>query len=280
MARRRKDRTGERVEVLFKLGLFGVALLALAAGGVNGFAHAFTAILTNILFVAITVAGLTLVFFLTRRIIRKRRAPNTSVERLETSSLPALPAKEAPGSPAANPVPRWTEARIRTALEEIDWYQFEKFCATLLEADGFSVERKGGAQPDGGVDLIVEKNGARALIQCKHWKTWGVKENVVRELLGSMTHFNVSQGAIYTLKGWTEPAARFARQHAITLVNGDELAASAQHLMKSDQLEIVLNRRNRRCPKCESTMVWREGDFTPFWGCSRYPRCRGRLAER
>lgn len=32
--------------------------------------------------------------------------------------------------------------------------------------------------------------------------------------------------------------------------------------------------------KCEAPMVLRTGDFTPFWGCSRYPRCRGRLNER
>jgi ssDNA-binding Zn-finger/Zn-ribbon topoisomerase 1 len=26
-------------------------------------------------------------------------------------------------------------------------------------------------------------------------------------------------------------------------------------------------------------MIWREGNFTPFWGCSTYPRCRGKLSH-
>lgn len=171
----------------------------------------------------------------------------------------------------------WSNASIREALDEIDWYQFEKFCAALLRADGFQVERKGGAQPDGGVDLIVAKSGARALIQCKHWKTWVVQEKVIREMLGSMTHFKVSQGAIYTLKGWTEPARRFAAEHDITLVNGDELAQSAMTQLTSTQLEELLRPREHHCPKCESEMVLKTGNFEPFWGCSRYPACRGKL---
>jgi restriction system protein len=171
----------------------------------------------------------------------------------------------------------WTVPAVRAALNRIDWYQFEKFCAALLQADGFSVTRLGGARPDGGVDLIVEKDGARALIQCKHWRTWDVKENIVREMLGSMTALKVRQGAIYTLKGWTRPAAEFAAQHDITLVNGDELAQSAQSQLSASQLEDLLRPGIHHCPKCEAEMVLRTGDFPSFWGCSRYPQCRGRL---
>jgi len=174
----------------------------------------------------------------------------------------------------------WTVDGIESALEEIDWYQFEKFCAALLEGDGFRVERKGGARPDGGVDLIVEKNGERGLIQCKHWRTWIVKENVVREMLGSMTHFKVAQGAIYTLKGWTAPAERFATEHDITLVNGAELAASAHFQFSASRLEELLNSTAHHCPKCEAPMVERKGAFKTFWGCSNYgrTRCTGKFA--
>jgi restriction system protein len=147
----------------------------------------------------------------------------------------------------------------------------------LLRADGYQVERKGGAQPDGGVDLIAEKTGTHALIQCKHWRTWVIQEKVVREMLGSMTHFKVTQGAIYTLKGWTEPAHRFAVEHAIKLVNGAELSQNAVSQLNQTRLEGLLRSREHHCPKCESSMVWRTGNFTPFWGCSRYPACRAKF---
>ena len=173
--------------------------------------------------------------------------------------------------------PDWTKRRIEATLGEIDWFQFEKFCAALLRTEGYAVERKGGAHPDGGVDLIAEKDGERILVQCKHWRTWTLQEKVVREMLGSMTHFQVNRGAIYTLKGWTRPAAAFAEQHAISLVDGETLAHRATTRLKPEDLTELLGTTGHHCPRCEAPMVWRTGDFTPFWGCSKYPRCRATL---
>ncbi len=277
MGRRKKDRTGERIEILFKLGLSVIALFSLAVGGVQGFPQTFIAVIECLLLLVLIGAPVAVVVvLLVRRLRYTRRTPDyTPLPTTAPGSLGAVRSIPETARP-----PEWTPGRLRTSLEEIDWYQFEKFCAALLQAEGFSVERKGGAQPDGGVDLIVEKAGERRLIQCKHWKTWLIKENVVRELLGSMTHFGTSQGAIYTIKGWTEPAARLASQHRIELADGANLVERAQKLLCPEELSIILDSRNRRCPKCESPMIWREGNFTPFWGCSRFPRCRGRLSQR
>jgi len=170
--------------------------------------------------------------------------------------------------------PTWTAASVLTALGEIDWFQFERFCGALLRTEGYEVTRKGGAQPDGGVDLIAVKGTERILVQCKHWRTWTVQERVIREMLGSMTHFQVGRGAIYTLGGWTKPAAGFALGHSITLVDGEELARRAVARLTPEQLDKVLDASEHHCPKCEAPMVWREGNFRSFWGCSTYPRCR------
>lgn len=29
------------------------------------------------------------------------------------------------------------------------------------------------------------------------------------------------------------------------------------------------------CPKCNAPMKYREGKFGPFWGCTKYPDCKG-----
>src|SRR5262245_4171820 len=34
--------------------------------------------------------------------------------------------------------------------------------------------RRGGANPDGGIDLVIERDGQRSAVQCKQWKTWNV----------------------------------------------------------------------------------------------------------
>ena len=32
---------------------------------------------------------------------------------------------------------------------------------------------------------------------------------------------------------------------------------------------------NTRCPRCDSSMILRNGKYGRFYGCSDYPRCRG-----
>lgn len=281
MAWRRRDRSGDRIEALVKLGFALLLLLALGIGGLQNFAPVLLGLLKLVGIVLAGVAVLGLIAFL---LFRHYRSPTTAfMERsVNTANAESIQNRVSPVRPPVttyeSTIPiAWTVASIRQALGEIDWYQFEKFCAALLQADGFVIERKGGAQPDGGVDLIVEKSGTRALIQCKHWRTWQVQERVIREMLGSMSHFGVRQGAVYTLKGWTVPAAQFAALHDITLVNGDELAQGAALQFSLAKLDELLRPREHHCPKCESIMVERSGAFGSFWGCSRFPSCRGKV---
>jgi len=259
------------------------ALVLLAALGIGGIAG-FVPVLVQILVILLAGAGLSLVGYLGFRFWRKLQ--RTFEE--ESATLPAArkPMRDLAEEisqqngrvfPPAQGFTPWTNSSIESARGEIDWYQFEKFCAALLSAEGFDVERKGGAQPDGGVDLVVSQNGLSALIQCKHWKTWNLQEKVIREMLGSMTHFGVSQGAVFTLKGATKPAYTFAAQHDIDIVDGAELAGRAFGKLTNEVLSRVLDSSQHHCPKCEALMVWRTGNFKSFWGCSRYPRCRSVL---
>lgn len=266
----RKNKEFDKIEATFKLILAVVLLAALGIGGVGGFAQTFSQIvgmLVMVIMVGVAVLILGGLVWLILKFTRKQSVPFKNFASVATET-------------AAAPLTRWTAATIRQSLEEIDWFQFEKFCAALLEADGFKVTRQGGAHPDGGVDLLVEKDNGSALIQCKHWRTWNIQEKVVREMLGSMAHFRVQQGAIYTLKGWTRPAAAFAAEHEITLVNGDELSQSAFIQFTQSELDYLLDSTVHHCPKCEAPMVLREGKFGSFWGCSTYPKCRGTLKQR
>ena len=240
----------------------------MAALGLGGL-HQFVPTLFALFAAAIAVAALSGIVFLLYRHFRT-----------EPDEEPALaaPPRIALSAPFTPPTPlTWDRARVEESLAEIDWYQFEKFCAALLRSEGYEVERKGGAQPDGGVDLVATKNGESLLVQCKHWRTWTVQEKVIRELLGSMTHFKVNRGALYTLKGWTQPAGAFAAEHSITLADAHSLASRAVMQLPADRLEELLSGRHHHCPKCESPMVRRTGNFEPFWGCSTYPRCRATL---
>ena len=281
MPRRRRNREADLVEMVAKLVMGGALLFSLAIGGIAGFPRVFASMVTLVAVVVVLGIVGTAVYFCFRYFRAERVAeqrPWTGSIAAGQSSRPAAADFRASDAPAA-PVVRWSGKRIDSALGKIDWFQFEKFCATLLRGEGYTVERKGGAHPDGGVDLVATKDGESMLVQCKHWRTWDVQERVIRELLGSLAHFKVARGAVYTLKGWTRPAAVFAAQHGIQLVDGESLAARAISKLTPDQLDELLSSDVHHCPKCESRMVWRTGDFTPFWGCSSYPRCRGKLKQ-
>lgn len=280
MSRRSERREARRLESLIK-GIFAlVCLFAFLVGGVQNFVP---------VLVVIIVGGASLAggAFLGYRWYKNRKSVATPMATFSTFSSPtpspwsSNAATPVMGQASAGTAPAargaWSGLSIRESLGEIDWYQFEKFCAAVLRSEGYAVERKGGAQPDGGVDLIAAKDGHATLVQCKHWRTWTVQEKVVRELLGSMTHYKVSRGALYTLAGATKPAEAFAWQHGIEIVDGAALAARAKAGLSDVLLTSLLDSREHRCPKCEAPMVWRTGDFTPFWGCSTYPRCRAVL---
>ena len=71
--------------------------------------------------------------------------------------------------PAGNdlPVKELTPQSLPGALRRLDWFQFEKLVAAIYRGYGDSVERLGGAHPDGGVDLIVTAKTGRFVVQCK-----------------------------------------------------------------------------------------------------------------
>ena len=168
-----------------------------------------------------------------------------------------------------------TVAGIAEAMAKIDWYNFEKFNALILRAEGYEVERRGGAHPDCGIDLVATRDGRVLLVQCKQWQNLPVPEHVIRELIGSMTDFGSCDGAVHSLRPATEPAARLAARHRIEVCDAQVLARRALDHIPQDGLAKLLFDRGHRCPKCESPMILRRSHSGTFWGCSRWPRCDG-----
>lgn len=278
MPRSRKKKDADATELIVK-GVVGViALLAFAGGGLQGFSERFVGIFVFIALLVVFFGALVGIIYVVRKTDWSTKTQSLpSPLTWPKKSVFAHPDRHTPTS-RDSPASVWTEGRILRSLMDIDWYQFEKFCSALLRAEGFTVAREGGAKPDGGVDLITTKNQTKTLIQCKHWKTWKIKESTVRELLGSMVDFEVKKAAVFYSGDATTPAIEFARKHGIGMVDGEALAERALKALSAEELKRILQNETHHCPKCESIMVWRTGaKFKPFWGCSRYPKCRGVL---
>lgn len=166
-------------------------------------------------------------------------------------------------------------------LRSIDWFQFEKVIAQLYRKLGYTVTRRGGAKPDGGIDLVIEKDGRRSAVQCKQWKSWNVGVKAVREFLGALTDAQISKGIFVTLCGYTGEAKQLADKHGIEIVNETGLAEmiEATEAQLDPEIAAIFRDTRKFCPKCESKMVLRTatkgiGVGSQFWGCSTFPKCR------
>lgn len=168
-------------------------------------------------------------------------------------------------------------------LDSLTWVQFEDLVHQyFLERDFKVMATKEGH--DGGVDFRLSKDGRRATVQCKHWRSQKVGVAIIREQFGVMTAENADQCYVVTSGEFTQEAKDWAKGKAIGLIDGEDL----RHLLKVVAWDHVLTRdigrpqaaASRNCPSCSSEMILRtarkgKNAGSRFWGCSRFPHCRG-----
>lgn len=259
MARRTRDGDG--------LGLV-LQLMALAVVGFM-FVPGAREWLRGVAFVGLGVVGVIGVGVLVWFLVRKRKG--------EGARLEAKVGSESRGGAIS-------KVEVAERLRGIDWFQFEKVAGAVYEKLGFQVRRLGGAKPDGGIDLILEKEGEQTAVQCKHWKLSKVKLPQVREFLGALTHAEIRRGVFITLHGYTDDAKGLAEQHGIATLDEEgfsRLFEEANGRFDPDLMAVLLDAR-KFCPKCESEMTLRRAERGSnaggqFWGCSKFPRCKGTM---
>lgn len=174
----------------------------------------------------------------------------------------------------------------RCTLEGMRWREFELMVMEWFRRQGFAV-RDTELGADGGVDMVLSRDGGIYLVQCKQWRAFKVGVNIVRELRGVMSVRGAEGGFVVTSGVFTGDARRFARDANITLIDGAGLTKVLQQHQKDGQAhrDIIEEQLHPKCPRCGSEMVERKASRGPhagsyFWGCSRYPACRGTLPSK
>ncbi|WDK31774.1 restriction endonuclease [Xanthomonas campestris] len=186
----------------------------------------------------------------------------------------------------------------RTSLESLaadGWRQFELLVGEAFRRQGYSVEETGLGGADGGIDLILRKDGRRTLVQCKQWKRQQVGVSVVREMFGLLAHHQAHAVKIACIGTYTKDAERFAKGKPIELIGGEQLLdmiravqqqAAAWPTVTSARIEPVFASADSStaaavaapsCPRCSSALVQRTNRRTGenFLGCIQFPKCRG-----
>jgi len=105
-------------------------------------------------------------------------------------------------------------------LDRMTWPEFEMLVSEAFRLDGFAVEDKGGARPDGGVDLVLRRADEKFLVQCKQWRAMKVGVEIVRELYGVMAARGATGGFVVTSGTFTQGAKEFADGRNVVLIDG------------------------------------------------------------
>lgn len=121
--------------------------------------------------------------------------------------------------------------RIRLRQREL-WnimspLDFEAAVAKAFEEKGVQ-SRLTSYTNDGGIDIILKREGNEYFVQCKHYKS-KVGVGVVREMIGAMKRYNEVKGIIVSLNGFTEGAERLAQENGIYLKEVDFIIYSLNH---------------------------------------------------
>ncbi len=179
-----------------------------------------------------------------------------------------------------------TRAANGPAVASLTWQQFESLVAEGFRQQGFTVTEKGGAAPDGGVDLILARGNVRFLVQCKQWRAQQVPVTIVRELYGVMAAQQAAGGYVVTSGRFTQDAIAFAEGRNIQLIDGGKLPALLRQTRNASPAPVThaILASTPACPQCNEPMVARvakrgANTGSEFWGCRRYPKCKATLAK-
>jgi restriction system protein len=186
---------------------------------------------------------------------------------------------------------RVAESSSPAALGDMTWHEFESLVEEAFRLRGYSVRRIGGDGPDGGVDLVLDRGAEKVLVQCKQWRAMRVGVSVVRELYGVMAAQGAAAGIVVTPGSFTPDAIEFAAGRNVRLIAGPELMELIREARASTPKDVSPARSTQApatshapgCPRCGNPMVRRVAKRganvgQAFYGCSRYPDCRGTVA--
>lgn len=173
-------------------------------------------------------------------------------------------------------------------IRDLSWQRFEELVGEAYRRQGYRVIENDSAGPDGGVDLVISREGKRYLVQCKQYRSQKVGVKVVREMFGLVAAEKATGGIVITSGQFTRDADTFANDKSLELVDGEQLVSLISAVQKDPKMPPVAIASSRpkvgpsvpSCPVCNSTMVLRtarkgKNVGQQFWGCSEFPKCRG-----
>lgn len=185
-----------------------------------------------------------------------------------------------------------------STIRDLNWKDFEFMVAQAYRQQGYRVVENENKGPDDGIDVLIEKEGNRYVVQCKQWRKNKVGVSIVREMFGVMHAVNAHGVIIVTVGMFTQEARNFAHDKPIDLVEGKALAAlvkiaqtpkpGAKSIEPEPEPEpesvekpakAPFDITKVKCPYCGAPLIKRAARRGPnagkeFIGCTAFPKCK------
>lgn len=111
----------------------------------------------------------------------------------------------------------------------LDGWQFEEEVAKIFILNGYKATVTKGSG-DGGVDIIIEQEGYRGIVQCKHYRN-PVPPEPIRALWGCKDDFNANEVILVASSGITQAGADFiSNKPKFKVLNLDDIIRMSQQI--------------------------------------------------
>lgn len=115
----------------------------------------------------------------------------------------------------------------------LDGWQFEQEVANVFRINGYSAKVTKGSG-DGGVDIILKRDGRTSIVQCKHYQN-PVPPEPIRALWGCKDDFGADEVILVASSGITDMGAKFVQNKPnFKVLNLDDIILMGSNTQQSE----------------------------------------------
>ena len=178
-------------------------------------------------------------------------------------------------------------------LKELSHDEFKILITMLFKQRGYTIPLN---KEYDDIDLILQMNNEITFVKFNHWQDELLDETEVAQLYVAMKEENAAHGIIITSGIFTPEALDLSLGKAMLLINGVDLSQLIETLksatnLEAEEKEVIeepaqdeMPEIEPLCPICSSEMIKRtakkgKNAGNTFWGCSKFPGCRGVISN-
>lgn len=124
-------------------------------------------------------------------------------------------------------------------VDELSGEEFEAHCASILEANGWAINRTPWSG-DQGVDLIAENGGHRIAIQCKRYSS-PVGNQAIQQVYTGMSYYDADEAIVVSNNRYTQSAEELANKLGVSLLHYSDLSSLSSKNQGNETRDYICN---------------------------------------